>query len=351
MTLVALIDSNVASRERVREVAPTNWTLLEAASGLAGLDLVRQHCEALNLVIIDLELPDIAGTTVCLRIREICPELPILPFTVITSTTAALRELGCLAPVYKPARTPLLERALGEACTQAVPPISRNALVGLAREQSQWIERFARQQAHALRVVIYAEAAVMQAGLTQLLAPIAHTADVHHIAALRLLLGRTRPTAVVADAAHAPTVVPIAHEHRVPTILIAGSQAEATLLTATHDVAAVLLARDPLLATHLTATVQALAVGEAPPCIPLLPDFDTSVRQTAPPAVVQRFADAALSPREVDVVWLDAQGLSHDNIAQMLGITKATVNSHWRNISRKLGSSRHQVQAWARERL
>jgi DNA-binding NarL/FixJ family response regulator len=42
------------------------------------------------------------------------------------------------------------------------------------------------------------------------------------------------------------------------------------------------------------------------------------------------------------VIWLSAQGLDNEGIAQALGITEATVNSHWRTIDTPRGLTRKQ---------
>ncbi len=68
-----------------------------------------------------------------------------------------------------------------------------------------------------------------------------------------------------------------------------------------------------------------------------------SVRAPSPQQSV-----AGLSPRERQVAALVAEGRSNREIAQALGITEKTANTHIQNIFNKLGfSSRAQVAAWA----
>jgi DNA-binding NarL/FixJ family response regulator len=58
-------------------------------------------------------------------------------------------------------------------------------------------------------------------------------------------------------------------------------------------------------------------------------------------------AGTVLTPRELDVLKLVAQGLSNTDIAQRLYLSEHTVHRHLANILRKLGlSSRAAAAAW-----
>ena len=57
-----------------------------------------------------------------------------------------------------------------------------------------------------------------------------------------------------------------------------------------------------------------------------------------------------LTPRELDVLTLVAQGLSNPDIARRLTLSEHTVHRHLTNILRKLGLSSRTAQAAAAER-
>ena len=61
-----------------------------------------------------------------------------------------------------------------------------------------------------------------------------------------------------------------------------------------------------------------------------------------------RWAVSVLTPRELDVLKLVAQGLSNPDIARRLVLSEHTVHRHLANILRKLGlSTRAAAAAWA----
>ena len=64
-------------------------------------------------------------------------------------------------------------------------------------------------------------------------------------------------------------------------------------------------------------------------------------------AAVSGEAASVLTPRELDVLKLVAQGLSNPDIARRLALSEHTVHRHLANILRKLGlSSRAAAAAW-----
>ena len=84
--------------------------------------------------------------------------------------------------------------------------------------------------------------------------------------------------------------------------------------------------------------------GEQVPLFPLPIITETDNRPDVPPAIFDHFTALEISTRKIDVIWLSAHGLDNEAIAQALGITLTTVNSHWRNIGAPRGLTRKQAR-------
>ncbi|MCJ1696549.1 response regulator transcription factor [Rathayibacter caricis] len=97
---------------------------------------------------------------------------------------------------------------------------------------------------------------------------------------------------------------------------------------------------------HLVYGVRAIAAGEAL----LAPELTRAVIERAVAADRVRTPAPSgtepdqLTPREVEVLRLMAQGLSNDEIADLLGVGRATVKTHVSNVLMKL-ALRDRVQA------
>jgi DNA-binding NarL/FixJ family response regulator len=139
-------------------------------------------------------------------------------------------------------------------------------------------------------------------------------------------------------------------ERGIPLVLIAATRDEAAAVDS-EGVACVLVERDPALPTQLLRVLQALAHGERPIIVAPRMTVERRRQHLVPPRIARQFADTPLSRRELDVLWLDYQGLGMAAIAGALQIEKSTVTSHWKHIQRKLGTERAAVKAWVRARL
>lgn len=350
MPTLLIIDDDAAARDDVRAAIPPEWTLLEADDGLSGVDQVRRRHRDLDLVILDLHLPDLEGGSVYLRLRELRADLPIVPFTADPIPVAALNAMGCLPPIYKPVDVLSLRTQLYAVLQQPMPALRNDAVVSLAREQSHELEQLRRLQRSLLHIIIYGASRVLSSGLKQHLRGVAQIMEAAHPAALRLALEQLRWTAIIAEVSAASVIAPIARANQVPLLLLAFDPAQVRAAH-TAGVAAVLLAHDPALSERLAATLSSIALGEPAPLFPPPIVTETDNRPDVPPAIVDHFTALDISPREIDVIWLSAQGLDNEAISQTLGITLTTVNSHWRNIGAPRGLTRKQARVWAREEV
>jgi len=89
-------------------------------------------------------------------------------------------------------------------------------------------------------------------------------------------------------------------------------------------------------ATEIIAAIEGAAAG----LFVLHPDFvDALSGSSVPPAAPAATPEVALSPREVEVLNLMAQGLGNKEIAARLGISEHTVKFHVASIFNKLDAS------------
>lgn len=108
----------------------------------------------------------------------------------------------------------------------------------------------------------------------------------------------------------------------------------------------VLKERDDL---EVTLSIRSVLRGGAPIDPFIARRVITEFQQHETPSAVE--CDTVLSPREIDILQQVARGLSHREIAECLFISRHTVESHVRNIYRKLAvSSRMRAVSEARAR-
>lgn len=348
VTSILVVDDDLAARERIRYTAPKDWEILEAPDGLTGLEIVRRECDRLRLVVLDMELPDMEGRFVCLRLRELTPSLPILPFTGYVDMVGVLAEFDCCSPVFKTATDEELSEALVAAVNTPPARFEANEMVRLAQKLCRHHEELMRKQRAKVRVAVYAARTFHRAALMRLVAPGVHAVETTIVAALPKLLGATGVTALVSHADNFADVVPVATECRVPLVLIASDQVQA-LAVSVPQVVAVLLESEPQLAAQLSQTLELLVLG-----LPVeRQNFPVERRRSkghvVPTAFAQRLASLKLRSRELDVVWLYYQGMEPDQAARVLGIEVSTVHTHWKNASEHVPVGRKEVRQWVDE--
>ncbi|ADI83749.1 response regulator [Geobacter sulfurreducens] len=81
---ILIVDDNFMNRRLVAAMLNgTLYRLVEKDSGREGLDYALNHREELDLVLLDIGMPDISGTEVCRSIREheTRDRLPVIAYT------------------------------------------------------------------------------------------------------------------------------------------------------------------------------------------------------------------------------------------------------------------------------
>lgn len=120
---ILVIDDDKLTRWSVSTLlGRAGYHVQEAATGKEGLAAIEEA--APNLVLLDIELPDMDGFTVLTAIRKIRSQLPVLTMTAdATAETArkALR-LGAQAHLDKPVDFATLDAAVSQALKPSALP-------------------------------------------------------------------------------------------------------------------------------------------------------------------------------------------------------------------------------------
>src|SRR3712207_956676 len=87
-----VIDDDPFVRIKVKLAAPPNCEVLSASDGLSGLDIARRQLALgrLDLVVLDIQLPDLEGRHVCAQLRRLSERVQILPLTKMKSAARFL---------------------------------------------------------------------------------------------------------------------------------------------------------------------------------------------------------------------------------------------------------------------
>lgn len=101
MTKILIVDDHAVVRSGIKEFLTAVDGLdvvAEAASGAEALTIVRE--QKLDVVLLDLSLPDIDGLELLKRMRYEVPDLPVLVFSVFPEEDYAVHAFDCGASGY-----------------------------------------------------------------------------------------------------------------------------------------------------------------------------------------------------------------------------------------------------------
>lgn len=127
-------------------------------------------------------------------------------------------------------------------------------------------------------------------------------------------------------------------QSHVQVIMVTTYRSTAYLLRALAAGAAGFVLKD-ISRDALLATVRAVAAGTTGIDRQFLQRALRNLQEADEPSVENMELSEALTPRETDVLWLIAEGLTNSAIAQALGLSPGTVKSYVQNILQKLNAT------------
>ncbi len=119
---VLLVEDDELVRDAVtRNLVRRGYLVLTAATAHDAIGLLRTPDSTIDVVVLDIGLPDASGTVLCARLREFFPKLPVVVCTGAASMEDAeeLRRLGITRFFSKPIAIEELVAALQGAVRDA----------------------------------------------------------------------------------------------------------------------------------------------------------------------------------------------------------------------------------------
>jgi DNA-binding response OmpR family regulator len=103
-TVLVVEDDEMIRDAMTRILVREGYHALTAESGRDALGFLRAPLSPIDVVILDVHLPDVSGIDLCARIREVHPKLPIVVCTgeAEPAEAARLLELGVQRYFRKP---------------------------------------------------------------------------------------------------------------------------------------------------------------------------------------------------------------------------------------------------------
>jgi two-component system response regulator AtoC len=97
-------DDDLVRYSMVQALVRAGYLVQTAATGHDAIGLLRTPIEPIDVVLLDIQLPDVSGIDLCAKFRESFPNLPVLVCTGCTDPeeSAALLRLGICGYLAKP---------------------------------------------------------------------------------------------------------------------------------------------------------------------------------------------------------------------------------------------------------
>ncbi len=342
MSKILVIDDDESVWISVQCALP-DYEVLCAADGIEGLDLFRQHLAEIALVVLDINMPHLDGRATCLKIRSMNQRVPIVPFTGFPREDGLnmLRELGCCAPIIKPAEPSLITQNLRQALASESPPLAPSiALLTYTQELVTEREQAGRAE-RARQAIIYVADPAARRGLKALCdkAGILVSIATGYMSNVREALIRVAPIALITTLADLSGIKALAAEKTIPVIVLASFTEGLTLVEMTEQA-------EP----HLGIVIESRDNDEE-----VLSQISMALQTVErthyiPNGLVHAFTAMALPPRDQEFLTLDARGLSTQEIAARLGIHVNSVPQYRMRIRQHLNIRSDQtLHDWAED--
>src|SRR5262249_31727021 len=103
-TVLVVEDDELVLDAMTRMLVREGYLVLTAASGHDAIGLLHAPLQPINVLVLDVNLPDVSGIDLCARIRELHPDLPVVVCTGSTDPTALaeLLKMGIHSCFHKP---------------------------------------------------------------------------------------------------------------------------------------------------------------------------------------------------------------------------------------------------------
>ena len=103
-TVLIVEDDELVLDAMTRMLVREGYLVLTAASGHDAISLMHTPLQPINVVVLDVNLPDVSGLDLCARIRELHPAMPVVACTGSTDPldVAELLRMGVRHCFHKP---------------------------------------------------------------------------------------------------------------------------------------------------------------------------------------------------------------------------------------------------------
>ena len=121
-TLLLIEDDELVRDAMTRLFVREGYLVLTASTGHDAIGLLRTPAIAVDVVLLDVGLPDVSGADLCARLRQFFPDMPVVVCTGAASQEEAdeLLRLGITHFFSKPIALSDLVAAVNSACKR--PP-------------------------------------------------------------------------------------------------------------------------------------------------------------------------------------------------------------------------------------